>query len=148
MECRREAWGWAGWPTVAPLLCLFSALLSPLLPVPLFLGLIETPGLARAHPALRARNPGSQRVGLTGRPMGRGSALKACALAKGLYFCLVRFNHICCLCSSLGRLLGFPESPSVWLTVLSRHKLFERMSHAYFKVHMHWSLWWLRVDPW
>lgn len=82
------------------------------------------------------------------RPVGRGSALKACALAKGLYFCLVRFNHICCLCSLLGRLLGFPKSLSMWLAVLSRHKLSERMSHAYFEVHILWSLWWLRVDPW
>lgn len=58
MERRREAWGWAGWPRVACLLCLFSALLSLLLPVALLLGLIETPGLARAYPPLIVRNPG------------------------------------------------------------------------------------------
>lgn len=122
-----------GW--VAPgllVFCAFLQLSSLLLPVPLLNPAVRDPRTCRAHPALRARNPGL---------WAEAGALKACATGQGsLFQSEVRFNHICCLCSLLGRLLGFPKSLSMWLAVLSRHKLSERMSHAYFKGHILWSL--------
>lgn len=66
----RVGWVAQGCPSSRPFL---SSLLCLLLPIPLLLGLTETPGLARAHQVLRASNPGlRQRQSPEGLRPGQG----------------------------------------------------------------------------